>query len=456
MNKQLIEAMSFYGDHPYEFVCDAILDSSRTNTYPDKNQELILKSLSNNKRRKAIKSGHGVGKTALLSWIIIWFMFTRPYCRIPCTAPTQAQLFDILWAEINKWINKMPDKRLSSLLEVTSTHVYNRLNPETWFAVAKTSNKPENMQGFHAEEILFVIDEASGVKSEIFEVISGALSTEGAMCIMTGNPTQISGTFYDAFHKNRDTWDTFTVSCINSDRVSRDYIETMKKDYGEDSNIFRVRVLGEFPIAQDDTLIPLSWAEQAAMNEFEKPSERASIHIGCDVARYGDDSTEIYVRMENTIVSSNTYRKQSTMETVGNIMLLINKYDDRLIYVNVDDTGVGGGVTDRLVELCSNNKFVTINPVNNGSSSNSKYLKNKGTEVWYNMKLRIRDISIPNDEQLIAQLTTRKYKIGSNGLIELESKDKMKERGLKSPDKADALALCLIDPNVDSDGCIAF
>lgn len=441
------EAMDYYYDHPYEFVCDVILRSADTQEYPSNQQTKVLKDIGNGKKHISIKSGHGIGKTAMISWIVIWFMTTRPHCKIPCTAPTQAQLFDVLWPELQKWINKIKDDRIKNNFIWTRTHLYNKNNPETWFAVARSSNKAENMQGFHADELLFIIDEASGVPQEIMEVVQGALTNEGAMCVMTGNPTQLQGTFYDSFYKDRQYWSIYTFSCVDSDIVSNEYVERMKGKYGEDTNIYKIRVLGEFPTEEDDTIIPMPWAMSAVTNESIYDAKQP-VYIGVDVARFGNDKTIITIRSGNKVLSLKQYTKKSTMETVGNIMLDINNYIEKApkIIVNIDDTGVGGGVTDRLRELMGRNEKVSINGINNGSRAfhEAKYV-NLGTELWFNMKDNIREWDIPDDEELIAQLTTRRYKINSNGKLMLESKDDMKKRGLDSPDKADSLSLAFLD-----------
>jgi len=392
----------------------------------------------------AIKSGHGVGKSALISWLLIWFMNTRPHCRVPCTAPTQAQLFDILWSEVGKWLKEITIEMYRDLLLWTATHIVNRRNPQTWFAVARSSNKPENMQGFHADELLFLLDEASGVPQDIMEVVQGALTNEGAWCIMTGNPTQLSGTFWDAFHKERKYWKTFTFSCIESNIVSAEYVERMKGKYGEDSSVYAVRVLGQFPEMSDDAIIPLPWAEAAAKSELVEKT--GDVYIGVDVARFGDDKTIIIIRQGNEVKEMKSYAKQSTMETVGYVMVAIKHYNSYICHVRVDDTGVGGGVTDRLNELIGDSSDVHIVGVNNGSRADKdEQYKNMGAELWFNMRDRIRSWRIPDDEELIAQLTTRKFNMTSNGKLELERKEHMKERGLESPDKADALSLAFMD-----------
>ena len=189
------EAILYYADHPVEFVEDIIKAT------PDEQQAKILQSVAKN-QLTSVRSGHGVGKSTVEAWVVIWFMVTRPFPKIPCTAPTQHQLFDILWAEVSKWLRN--NKALSEELVWTKEKVYMKGYPEEWFAVARTASKPDALQGFHAEDVLYIIDEASGVDDSIFEPILGALSTPGARLLMCGNPTQLSGFFYESHNKNRD------------------------------------------------------------------------------------------------------------------------------------------------------------------------------------------------------------------------------------------------------------
>ena len=163
------EAILYYADHPADFVEDLL------HVTPDKNQRAILDSVAKN-QMTSVRSGHGIGKSAVEAWTVIWFMSTRPFPKIPCTAPTQHQLFDILWAEISKWLRN--NKALERELMWTKEKVYMKQYPEEWFAVARTASKPDALQGFHADDILYIIDEASGVDDKVFEPVLGALSTK--------------------------------------------------------------------------------------------------------------------------------------------------------------------------------------------------------------------------------------------------------------------------------------
>ena len=435
------DSILYYAEHPYDFVLDVL----KVQPTPQQKEvlDIIIKALEDNKGI-AVKSGHGVGKTALESWIIIWFMVTRPNAKIPCTAPTRENLFDVLWSELAKWHNI---SNLDSSFEWTKTHYYNRKFSETWFATARTSNKPENMQGFHGEHLIFIVDEASGVDTEILEAIEGSQTQQGSLIIYLGNPTQISGGFFDAFNSKRPFYHCFTFNSEKSPLVKKEYYEKIAAKYGKDSDIYRVRVLGLFPKAEPDTLIPLDRCEAAVVRELVRPQpfQYDDVELGVDVARFGDDETVIYSRIVDVLEEECSIRKRDLMTVTGEVVKVARKYTGKNITINVDDSGLGGGVTDRLKELVKEGVLnATIVGVNNGSraNENEKYL-NKGAEMWFYMREKIQSIKIPNDNDLIAQLSTRKYAVNSAGKHVVESKEHMKSRGLTSPDRADAAILTL-------------
>ena len=287
------EAIFYYAEHPIAFVQDII------KAKPDKEQSKILQSVAEN-QMTTVRSGHGVGKSTVEAWVVIWFMMTRPFPKIPCTAPTQHQLFDILWAEVSKWIRNNP--LLQKELIWTKEKVYMKGYSEEWFAVARTASKPDALQGFHADDVLYIIDEASGVDDKIFEPVLGSLSTSGAKLLMCGNPTQLSGFFYDSHNKNRASYATFHIDGRKSSRVSQDFVQTIINMYGEDSDVFRVRVAGDFPLQEDDIFIPLSLIESSIMTECCLPQKPHIVHIGADIARFGDDKTVIGYKIDEKVI----------------------------------------------------------------------------------------------------------------------------------------------------------
>ncbi len=229
------------------------------NFEPDDWQKQALMDLAESPKVQ-IKSGQGVGKTGMEAVALLWFLCCYPYPRIVATAPTKQQLHDVLWSEVSKWMSKSP--LLSDILKWTKTYIYMVGNEKRWFAVARTATKPENMQGFHEDNMLFIVDEASGVADPIMEAILGTLSGANNKLLMYGNPTRTSGTFYDAFNVDRSIYRCHTVSSADSNRTNKENIESLIRKYGRDSNVVRVRVRGEFPNQEDDVFIPLSLIEQ--------------------------------------------------------------------------------------------------------------------------------------------------------------------------------------------------
>lgn len=449
------EAILWYADHPVEFVEDML------HVKPDAQQAAILNSVAQN-QMTSVRSGHGIGKTAVEAWLIIWFEATRPFPKIPCTAPTQHQLFDILWAEVNKWLRG--NKALEREIVWTKEKVYMKKYPEEWFAVARTASKPDALQGFHADDILYIIDEASGVDDRVFEPVLGSMSTPGARLLMCGNPTQLSGFFYDSHHKNRASYSTFHVDGRNSPRVSQDFIDTIVNMYGEDSDVFRVRVAGDFPRQEDDVFIPLPLVEKSVMTDWTEPEHPTLLRIGCDVARFGNDKTVIGYKLDEKVVFYKKRQGQDTMKTADDIIelgeWLMRRYRyKKAIPITVDDSGVGGGVVDRLRQIQRNDSarfwWVDVVPVVFGQRINHDFYHDSTTYMMSVVKKLLMphtedglpkpvELILPDDNDLIGQLSTRKYAMTEQSKIRVESKDAMKKRGLSSPDEADCvLLLCL-------------
>lgn len=426
---------------------------------PDKWQAEAAYDLAHNPK-VSIKSGQGVGKTGLEAAIFLWFITCFPYPRIVATAPTKQQIHDVLWSEISKWMSRSP--LLSQLLKWTKTYVHMIGNEKRWFGVARTATKPENMQGFHEDNMLFIVDEASGVADPIMEAILGTLSGENNKLLMCGNPTKTSGTFYDSHTADRKLYKCHTVSSVDSKRTNKENIESLIQKYGWDSNVVRVRVRGEFPDQEDDVFIPLSLIESCGsrLYELSEGDLLPNIILGVDVARFGDDETVIYRNAQGKLKIVAHRRGQDLMATAGDVVREYRKilkefpeYKCR-IYVNIDDTGLGGGVTDRLREVKREEKLhrLFVIPINaaekietdtKAGEEAAAFYNNLTTHMWASLKdlLEHKQIVIDDDRETFAQVSSRKYIMASNGKVQLERKDDMKKRGLDSPDRADAAAL---------------
>ena len=190
------DQLELYKTDPVKFVREVI------SAEPEPEQIEILKGLVDH-GHVAVRSGHGIGKSTTMAWAALWFICTHPHAKIPCTAPTSHQLYDIFFSELLKWYKRL-EEPFRNQFEHTTERFYHKQFRESWFIAPRTARveNPEALQGFHSENLLFLIDEASGVPDGVFEVAMSALTAEGNMVLMAGNPTRLSGIFYDSFHSD--------------------------------------------------------------------------------------------------------------------------------------------------------------------------------------------------------------------------------------------------------------
>lgn len=464
----LAEKLLYWRDNPDRFVIEVI------GAEPDPWQVVALRGLYEN-NRVSIAACHGPGKDAVAAWAILWVMMCFPHPKIPCTAPTSHQLYDLLWAELAKWLGKMP-KFFRDLFELKRDRFERKGSSETWFAAARTARREnsEALQGFHADTILVVTDEASGVDSLIFEVLEGAMTGPKAMWLCIGNPTQSNGYFYETHHADRARWHTMRVmaasahdggplgdSVFLSERVSPDYVHAMRSKYGEDSNVYRVRVLGQFPRSDDDQAIPLEWVEKAAMRN-PLVDMRSGISIGVDVARFGSDDSAVVVREGTRVLDIAAWNGHDISHTTGKVVALAKKWtswmkertdkekrysSEEKLAIFVDVIGVGAGVADSLKYYVQENKVPwTIVEVDAGAKSPDDKCSRMRDYLWWKAREFFQEqeasfaTTIPRDmrDQLIGELACPKYFFTPTGSIKVESKDELKKRGIPSPNIADA------------------
>jgi len=406
-------------------------------------QAEFLEAIASGERKISVRSGHGTGKSTAASWAMLWYFLMHYPNKVVVTAPTSSQLFDALFAEMKRWINELPP-HLQSVLNVKSDRVEHNSAPSEMFISARTSRAetPEALAGVHSEHVMLVVDEASGVPEKVFEAAAGSMSGHNATTIMLSNPTRSSGTFYESQTRMASSWWTRRWSCVDSPLVSDEFVDEMRLRYGEESNAFRIRVLGEFPLADDDTIIPFHLAE-AAQHRDVQVSEETSIVWGLDVARFGTDATALCKRQGPIVTEIRSWRGLDLMQTVGRVVAEYEALPDsrRPSEILVDSIGVGSGVVDRLQEL-----ELPVRGVNvaEAPSMGETYL-NLRSELWFKTKgwLEDRSCKLPSNDQLIAELTSIRYSFTSSGKMKAESKDEMRKRGLQSPDLADALCLTM-------------
>jgi hypothetical protein len=417
---------------------------------PESNQAEILRAFAQPGAKVTVKAGHGVGKTAVASWAALWFVPLFPDCKVGATAPSAQQLHDVLMAEIAKWHGRM-NPWFRNQLVVTGKSLHVKGAEKTQFLTARTARpeSPDALQGLHATNMAFIIEESFGVADSIYEVARGALTTKGARALLIGNPTATSGYAYNTFHRNAHMWRRFTLSCTNSKLADQNYVEEMRQEWGEDSDVYRVRVLGEFPQSSINQLIPRTLVETAMNRKLARHEyEFAPVVLGVDPAWEGDDRSVVVMRQGLASKCLGVFAKMDS-QTLGD---LVNQwwtqYKAAACFI---DIGWGSGVIDYLRRLGRNPM-----PVNFGGASSSPMYHNKRTQMWFDMLQWLESggtlwpasqgSETRGADAVVTDLTAPQCFILPNGKKALESKKDMKRRGLRSPDIGDALALTFAAP----------
>ena len=431
------EFVEAYADDPVRFVREML------GAEPFDYQQEFLEALAKGTRKMSVKSGHGTGKSTTASWAMLWFLLLRFPNKVVVTAPTSSQLFDAMYAECRRWVNELP-KELQQLLNVKSDRIELVSAPSEAFISCRTARAetPEALAGVHSDHVLLIVDEASGVPEQVFEAAAGSMSGHSATTLMLSNPTRSSGTFFESHNRMADSWWTRTWSCIDSPLVSDEFVDEMRLRYGEESNAFRVRVLGQWPLADDNTIIPFHLVESAQHRDVEV-YEDSKIVWGLDVARFGNDATALCKRQGSVITEVRSWRGLDLMQTCGRVVAEYNALppSKRPSELLVDSIGLGSGVVDRLRELDLPVRGICVSE----SPSMGDTYMNLRSELWFKAKafLEERGCKIPKDDQLLSELTSVRYSFTSSGKMKAESKDEMRKRGLGSPDLADAFCLCM-------------
>ena len=423
--------ITLYRSNPVGFVRDVLGQS------PTAWQEDALRKVAAGRRRISIRAGHGVGKSTVCAWAVVWFMCTRFPQKTVMTAPTAGQLFDALFSELKAQVNRLPPV-LRDSFDVFSDRIALKGAPESSFASARTSSsdRPEALAGIHSEHVLLIIDEASAVPEAVYEAAAGSMSGHSACTILIGNPTRNSGMFYKTHHELASDWDTMHVSCVDNALVAADFVDQIRATYGEESNAYRIRVLGEFAVADDDTLIAAEIVD-SAMTRDVSGTEHDVMVYGVDVARFGSDRSALCKRRGNVVIEVKSWGGLDLMQLVGAIVNEANI--DRPDEICVDTIGLGSGVADRLREMGYNVRDVNVAETS-AMNPNANRLRD---ELWLSVRdwLSTRGVKIPNDASLRHELVAPRYTFTSTGKIVVESKDLMRKRGMRSPDLADALCL---------------
>jgi hypothetical protein len=385
--------------------------------------------------RGAVKSGQGIGKTTTLSWIIHWFMSTRENPQIIVTANTENQLKNVIWRELAKWHKLAFNKEW---FEWTATSFYLKESPESWKAVAIPYNesRPEAFQGVHANDVLIIFDEASGVPEIIWDVVEGTIKTGRCIFLAFSNPTQNRGSFREAFGKYTHRWINVTVDSREVSFTNKEEIEQDIADYGEDSDYIRVRIKGEFPRSGASQFIPSDVIEKCLDYE-ELFYHDFNVIIGVDVARDGDDESVIYIRQGRKIHGSKYFRGLHGKELAVEVVKIAKKFNSTTILV--DGIGVGASPLDFLRHFGYEPIDVQSGTV---ADDKIKYFNKRAEMYGKLLNAMYEGLDIPKKDSILLkeQLESITYRPGEIK-VKLDRKIDIKAKGFSSPDRADALAL---------------
>lgn len=434
----------------------------------------VIESVRDN-RRTFVKSAHGLGKTFTAKDVALWFLYNFLPSTVITTAPSWGQVKQILWREINN-----AHKNALYPLGGECNETVLKLD-ENWFAIGMspkidTADEGKRWTGFHNKNMLIVLDEGPGISPKVWTIIDTLMTAENVRLLAIGNPVSESGYFYDAFRSpgsNKITMSLFDspnfvangiTGLSDLKRIARmderereRHLSELKNPvpelttvrwaverllaWGADGQMFVSRVLAEFPKSSTDTIISLADLERCRDIE---PGLTTKKVLGVDVARFGSDNTCFYGYKDGKRLFRNKWNGQDTVKTANQIIHLIKT--DGYDVIVIDDTGLGGGVTDQVNEYLGHDKFrCQVIPVNFAEKAYSDDYDGIITEMYFTVKKMLEDqmFETVDEGSLFSELSSRKYKYNNKGKFKIESKDEFKKRtGLSSPDEADAFVLC--------------
>lgn len=453
-----------YRDDPAGFVRDCIL--WREGQGPSFYQEEILSNLVQYQRESA-RGPHGLGKTALIAWTVLWFALTNDGetdWKVPITASAWRQLTKFAMPEIRKWARKLNWSRIgrdpfNERTELTQLS----LKLSTGEAFALASDNSALIEGAHASRILYIFDESKEIPAGTWDSAEGAFSTGDCHWLAVSTPGEPAGRFYEIQSKRPgyEDWHVRHVTleeAIEAGRIDADWAEKRKRQWGEESAVYQNRVKGEFASSEADGVIPLSWVEKAneRWNEWRDARESGEwpdgtpyveltfTCVGVDVARSGEDRTVYALRYERVIKELRDFHLEDTMETTGKVVGILEAHGGKAI---VDVIGIGAGVVDRLKEL--KKAYVPFNASEHTDfmdSSGELGFTNCRSGAWWNLREMLdptgdHNIALPENDLLTGDLVAPHWKVQSGGKIQVEAKEDIKERIGRSTDFGDAVVM---------------
>jgi hypothetical protein len=412
--------------------------------------------------RVAVRSGHKVSKSNTAAGLALWYVTCFPNSRVPMTSSTFAQVRKILWREL-RLLYQNAEVGLGG--ELSTSPKYGLRFDDGREVFGFSTRDAENAAGISSPNILYIVDEASGVPEDIFEAIEGNRAG-GAKIVLFSNPTQQSGTFFDAFHGKTEFWKTVHISSEESPNVTGEadipglatpeWVEEKRQEWGAESPVYQVRVAGDFPDQSETAVIGLQAVEAARSRHVpEEETEGSVLRIGVDVARYGNDDSVVAPVRGRKAYPLRTYSQLDGPELAGRVLQIarqMRRGDSReKVVVNIDIIGVGSSVYDSLRRSAP--KWMTVVGVNVAESADDDQYGGLRTQLTFGLADWLETGSIPEDDALDAELVSPEYTFDSRGRYRLaQSKEQERARLGRSPDRRDALALGVYQTAAESMG----
>ena len=424
---------------------------------PDAWQDEVLAAAITNPR-VALKASKGPGKSWLLAVLMWWFMATRLHPKIVATSITGDNLADGLWTEL-AMLQQRSDF-LKTAFRWTATRIVAVDHPETWWMSARTwpkggdaSQQADTLAGVHADNVMFVLDEAGGIPDAVAAAAEGGLANASkehgreARFLIAGNPTHLSGPLYRACTSERGLWFVYEISGDPDDpkrapRVDIEWARAQIAKYGRDNPFVLVNVFGKFPPSSSNALFGPDAVAEAMKRVIPEGAYKHDVKVmGVDVARFGDDRTVIALRQGRVAFLPKVLRNLDTMQVAGQVALAFDRHKPDAIFV--DQATFGAGVLDRLVQL----GYPALGVDFGGKPVTDTKYANRRAEMWFLMAEWVKAGGVlPNMPELVAELTTPTYKFNEHNALQLEKKSEIKKRTGVSPDIADALGLTFAAP----------
>lgn len=441
----------------------SLADETGPDEWQHKQLEDVGASLTDDPYRiiqEAIASGHGVGKSTEVAWLVLWAIMTFPDARGVVTANTDTQLRTKTWPEVAKWFSliRLPELREMFDLQATSISSRSAGHDKTWRcdAIPWSERNTEAFAGLHnaGRRVFIIMDEGSAIIDRIWEVAEGALTDDETemLWFVYGNPTRNTGRFRDCFGRFRHLWRTRQIDSRTVKRTNKKRLAEMIETYGADSDIVKVRVLGQFPSASSMQFIPSAVVEEAKSRPLGHTIGSDPVIFGVDCARFGDDHSTLAIRCGRDARSRpwKRWHHMDAMTVAGDIALEAAQWRPDAIFV--DAGNIGAAIIDRLRQLMPDQMISEVwfgsTKVRDAHWTGGSRVRvaNKRAEMWTNMRHWLSGGCIPDHQGLHDDLIGPEYGFNADQAVQLEKKEHMKARGLASPDDGDALACTFAEP----------